>query len=62
MSTYIDNYLKHLNKAKRLLSTAQYNFIKAYEEANWTSVSEVYNNNTYVFIYFGDGSKKVFKR
>jgi hypothetical protein len=44
------------------LSVAQYNFIRAYEKANWAGVEAVHHNNTYVFIYFGDGSKKVFKR
>ena len=58
----MENYLKQLNKAKRLLSTAQLNFIKAYEKSNYTSVETVHSNNKYVFVYFGDGSKKVFKR
>ena len=58
----MENYLKQLNKAKRLLSTAQFNFIKAYEKSNFTGVEGVNNNNKFVFVYFGDGSKKVFKR
>ena len=58
----IENYLKQKNKAKRHLSTAQYNYIKAYEKSNYTSVEAVNNNGKFVFIYFGDGSKKVFKR
>jgi hypothetical protein len=58
----MENYLKQLNKAKRLLSTAQYNFIRAYEKSEYTSVEEVNSNKNFVFVYFGDGSKKVFKR
>jgi hypothetical protein len=58
----MENYLQQLNKAKRLLSMAQYNFIRAYEKSNFTGVEEVNSNKNFVFVYFGDGSKKVFKR
>jgi hypothetical protein len=62
MENYIDNYVKQWNKAKRLLSAAQCNFLRAYEKSNFTGVEAVNNNEKFVFVYFGDGSKKVFKR
>jgi hypothetical protein len=62
MENYINNYVKQWNKAKRLLSTAHCEILKAYEKTNYTGVETVHYNNTFIFVYFGDGAKKVFKR